>query len=646
MSVLMSLGKSAMFANYAALQATGHNIANANTPGYSRQEVELATATGQFTGAGFFGKGVDVVSVRRTADAFLTRESQLAAAQASQDAARYEQLQRLEKVFATGEQGLGYASGQLLNAFVDVANRPQDASARQVVLARAEELASRFRAANDQLDALGAGVRQDVSTSVGTVNGLAQRVAELNQRIAVAQGSGQPPNDLLDQRDELVKQISGFLQVTTIQADDGSLGLFIGGGQRLVLGNQALQLRAVPDDFDPQRVGIALMESGSARVLQADALGGGSIAGLLVFQDEDLSAARASIGQMASAIAGRLNDQQALGLDMRSPPGTGAPLFALGAPRVLPAAGNSASPGPSIAVTDVTQLQASDYELRNDVAPGTYLLTRLSDGLQRTVVPGEVVDGFRVDVGAPAPAATDRYLLQPASQAAGAMRRALDDARGIAAAAPVAATTGTSNTGTMSVAGLRVTDPAIDPALTATVRFTDGFGNYDWELRDAANTLVASGGATWQAGTPIGINGFELSLAGVPAAGDTVAVAATPYPASNNGNALALLGLRDERMVGAQDLGNGTLVPGLTITDAYASAMAAVGVKVQSAGAQSRISQAVSSNAEALRADASGVNLDEEAARLIQYQQGYQAAAKVMQVAQSVFETLLQMGVR
>lgn len=645
MSGLMSIGTRAMFANYAALQTTGHNIANASTEGYSRQSTELATSGGQYTGAGFFGQGVDVASVTRAADAFLTRESQLATAQASQDATRHEQLQRLEKVFATGEQGLGYASGQLLNAFIDVANRPQDAAARQVVLARAEEVAARFRSANAQIDQLQAGVTQDLTTSVATVNGLAKRVAEINQRIAAAQGGGQPPNDLLDQRDALVKEISGYLQVTTIAADDGSLGLFVGGGQRLVLGTQALELKVVPDDYDPQRVRVAIAETGGNRLLDGSALAGGSIAGLLAFQDEDLTAARASIGQMASALSGRLNEQQALGLDLRTPPGSGAALFAVAAPRVLPAAGNTGANTVSLAIADVSQLQASDYELRGDPSvPGQYTLTRLSDGLVRTVVAGDTVDGFTIGIGIPAPAAADRFLLQPTSQAATAMRRVLDDPRGIAAASPVAATTGSANTGTASVASLRVVDPSIDPSLTASISFTDASGSYDWELRDAANTLVASGSATWSAGTAIALNGFELELAGVPAAGDTVQVAATQFPAANNGNALALLALRDEAMVGEQDLGGGTIVPGQSITDAYASAMAAVGVKVQSAASQSQISSAVATNADALKAQKTGVNLDEEAARLIQYQQGYQAAAKMLQVAQSVFDTLLQMG--
>ena len=123
---LMSIGMRAMNANLAALQTTGHNISNANVPGYSRQQVELATATGQFTGAGFFGKGVDMVTVTRSHNEFLTREAAASKSLGAGDQARFEQLARLERLFPLGEQGLGYASGQLLNAMVDLASRPQD----------------------------------------------------------------------------------------------------------------------------------------------------------------------------------------------------------------------------------------------------------------------------------------------------------------------------------------------------------------------------------------------------------------------------------------------------------------------------------------------------------------------------------------
>src|SRR3954470_3959567 len=179
-SALMSIGMRAMFANYSSMQTTGHNIANAQTPGYSRQTVELATSGGQFTGAGFFGKGVDVVTVQRASDQFLTMQSAAAGSTAAMDDGRASKLKQLENVFPTGDAGLGAAMGEFLNAFVDLANSPSDSSARQVILSDAAQVPDRFASAGQQLDALQSGVSSDLKSQVAEVNGLTAQIATLN----------------------------------------------------------------------------------------------------------------------------------------------------------------------------------------------------------------------------------------------------------------------------------------------------------------------------------------------------------------------------------------------------------------------------------------------------------------------------------
>lgn len=635
---LMSIGTRAMLASTAALATTGHNIANATVDGYTRQRAELATATGQFTGGGFIGKGVDVTTVTRAHDAFLTREAAVAQSLSAMDAARAGQLDRLERVFATGEAGIGYAANQFLDSLVDVANRPADPSARQVVLGRAEGLASRMRSAGAQLDALQHGISEELTNTVAEVNGIAGRLARINSQVVATQGGGHAPNDLLDERDRLLQRLASLVQVTTIADDDGAVNVFVAGGQRLVLGGDAQPLVVVPDAYDAQRVAVGIREGSELRTLPSELFGGGAIAGLLRFQSDDLGAARNRLGQIAASLTAAVNEQQSLGLDLLQPAGAGAPLFAAGAPRVLPAASNARDASgafiaaPTLVIADASLLQASDYELRADPSgvPGAWQVTRLADGLVRTVADGATIDGFTLDLGAPLPAATDRFVLQPVARASNGMRLVLEDPRGIAAAAPVSATMGAANSGSASVQSLRAADASIDPSLTASIAFTDDNGSYAWELRDGGGTLVSSGTGSWAPAAPIALNGFELRLAGVPRNGDTIAVAKTAFPASNNGNAMALLALRDA-----------TLVTGATVTDAWASALADVGVRVQTAHTAADIAATVAADAKAARDNTSGVNLDEEAARLIQYQQSYQAAAKILQVAQQVFDALL-----
>ncbi|MDP1900669.1 MAG: flagellar hook-associated protein FlgK [Rubrivivax sp.] len=550
LSPLMSLGMKALAANYAALQTTGNNIANASVVGYSRQQVELSTSPGQFTGAGFFGRGVDVASVTRSHDEFLTREAAATKAMASMDSARLAKLQQLETIFKPGEGGLGDATTQLFNAFVDMASQPNDLSARQVALARAADLASRFNESASALKSIQDGVDADLGVSVAQVNSLARSIANANQRIVELRGLGQPANDLLDERDRLIGKLSEQLQVTRIDAPDGSVGVFIGGGQRLVLGSNAAELKLVPDASDPTRSAVAVMDGSNPRTLDESVLGGGKVAGLLRFQNNDLAAARDLLGELASEVTTAVNDQQARGLTLGQ--AAGPALFAL------------------------------------DPA----------NGIGMTVL--------------------------------------LADPKDLAAASPLVATTAATNLGTAAVAELRVTAaPLPFPGVSETFTFADAVAPATGFTYTSSLTGVA---LPWVPGQALqGANGFTLQISGVPAAGDVIAVDPTPASAlaSNNGNALSLAALRDAALVG-----------GRTLTDAWAQAMADVGVRTQSAQASSEISTAVADQAELSRSSQAGINLDEEAARLIQYQQSYQAAAKVLQVAQAIFDTLLQTAAR
>ena len=665
MSGLMSFGVSAMFANQAALQTIGQNIANANTPGYSRQSVVLTTPDGQYTGSGFFGKGVNVQTVMRSHNAFLTREAAASKSTAFMDATHMEQLSQLEKLFPPGENGLGFAAGQFLNAMVDVASRPADPSARQVVLGRATELAARFSSAGQQLVDLQAGVVSDLKADVSQVNQIAKQIAAANDQIARSNGTGHTPNDLLDQRDELISRLSQYVQVSTLPANDGTVGVFIGGGQRLVLGATAQELSITQDPYDGSRAALSISESNGTRTLDASVMTGGSITALLLYQNKDLQDARNYLGQMAAAMATRVNDQQALGMDLSDPPGKGAPIFGIGAARTLPANTNARNPdgsftaGVKATITNASLLQASAYKLSADPSgtPGAYQLTRLSDGLTRTVFDGDSVDGFKIDFTSAAPGVGDSFMIEPVAQAAVDMKRTLDQTSGIAAASPLTASTDVNNKGTLTVNSLYAVNSQLNPAQAP---MTIAFGAPDPTDPNKVQytiTLADSSVLTgiWAAGQPIGnqpgaappINlGFQLSLNGVPRNGDRITLDPTKFPANNNGNAKAFLEIQKETFVGQRIQPDGSIALGATINDAYAAAMSEIGARVQGATYLSGVSTSVAADAEATRAGEAGVNIDEEAARLMQFQQGYQAAAKVLQAAQTIFDELLKIAAR
>jgi flagellar hook-associated protein 1 FlgK len=652
-SNLLNLGARAMLANQAALAVAGHNIANVNTPGYSRQTAAFETATPQFTGAGFVGKGVDVANISRSYNRFLSVEAYGARAEAARDQTLRTNLERLEQLFPPGEQGLGNAANQFLNAMIDLTSRPADPSSRQVVLGRAQELASRFASAGTQLADLQAGVNTELRIQVGKVNDLARQLAQVNNAIAQLAGSGKDPNDLLDQRDQLVYDISQYVAISTVEPGDGTITVFVGGGQKLVLGAQAEQLAVEGDAFDPLRSRVSLVQPGGLLPLDDSLLAAGSIAGLLKFQNDDLQAARNGLGQLATALALRVNERQALGLDLSNPPGAGAPLFDVGTPQALPASTNAKDAfgnylaGVAVTWVEPNQLQASSYLLKADPAvPGSYLLTRESDGLVRSVADGDIVDGFQISFNPAAPGAFDQFRIEPVATAALNMRRILDAPQGLAAASPITAVTNVANTGTATVDTLYVVDPAGVNVGAQLPEFIFGTANADGSVNYQVVGLFGTLNGVWRAGQPIGNEagialGFELRLNGVPRNGDRITIDATLYPDQNNGNAKAFLDLQTEAFVGQRPLAGGGLGSGFTFSDAYAGLVGDIGTRTQSARFLSEVSTNVASEALTARESEAGVNLDEEAARLLQFQQAYQASARLLQVAQATFDELL-----
>ena len=382
MSVL-NIGTRALQANQVALQTTGNNIANVNTPGYSRQSVVLRAVDGQFSGGGFVGKGVDIQTIQRNFSAFLTRQAAMTTAVSAGDSARANKLVQLEGIFPGGTNGLGASISDMLNAFSDVASAPTDLTARTVALTRIDETASRMRAASQSLDELQSAVKQELAQKSDAINTLAQGIAAVNEEIARAMGTGQTPNDLLDRRDQLVRELNQYVQTTSIPASDGTVGIFLASSQALVLGTTVSPVSIVQDEFgDTLKSKLAITRGGQTITLDENTLGGGEVAGLLRFQNSDLVEGRNLLGRLTLAISTEMNAQHRLGLDLDG--NFGGDLFTqidINTPQnVLGAALNQTSANLTLAITDASQFAASDYEITfNSATDGT--ITRKSDGV-------------------------------------------------------------------------------------------------------------------------------------------------------------------------------------------------------------------------------------------------------------------------
>ena len=622
MSGLLSTGSSALLAFQRALGTVSHNVANAATPGYSRQRVELAARPGQPTAGGYIGQGVDVASLQRLADGLVFARQ----VDSSGELGRLQQLSsmasRVDSLVSDTSTGLSTQWSAFFGAADAVATGPTSSVARSQLLAAGDQLASRWRTLDGQLAGLDAESGQRIQSTIGDANRLAGEIAELNRNISAAGRNASP--DLIDARALRIDQLATLVGADTVMQDDGSLNVFTGGGQALVLGNQAMQLATVADPFRPDRVQIALQGGGGNVRLPSTSVSG-ELGGLLEFRDRVLDPARAELGRLATVFASGFNAAQRAGVDYNGAPG--ADFFTLAPPRVDAHAGNTGAATITAAVDDVGALKGNDLVLRFD---GAWSATRADTG---EPVPmsgsGTAADPFKVagvslQVGG-TPAVGDRYSLRPTADAAGNLRLALTDPYKIAAAAPLQAQADVANLGDARAASTQVTDSAAFASFAgATIEFID----------DGQYTIDGNGPYPYAAGSPIAdaAAGWSLSLTGTPVAGDRFTLGRTPPRSSDNGNALAL-GDFDRR--GILDGGTQSLTDGLSQLTARAGTEArhaALGLEGQGA---------IHDQIVAERESVSGVNLDEEAADMMRFQQAYQAAAQVISTADTMFQTLL-----
>ncbi|MDC2862391.1 MULTISPECIES: flagellar hook-associated protein FlgK [unclassified Delftia] len=648
---LLNVGSRALMANQIALQTTGHNIANVNTAGYSRQSVAFQTSPGQNMGSGYIGNGVDVNTILRNFNDLLNRQAATASAVSAADSARATSLAQMQEVFSGGKTGLGAAITDMMNSFGDVAGAPTDPSARQVALTRMNELAARFRSASAQLDELDYSAKQQMGNDVTVVNSLAGQVATLNAQISRSIASGQTPNDLLDQRDQLVRNINKYVQTSQIPADDGTISLFVGGSQPLVLGSSSAQLTLKEATEFPGSGKMALyfqQPGGQSVELTPSMLGGGEIAGLLQFQGSDLTEGRNLLGRMALAIGDTLNQQNNLGLTLSGQSGSNLFKLSMVSNGSTTGAQWTGATTPTTTVVDASQLKASDYQVVfGSTAPAGKVI-RLSDGkvtdfTDMADLSSKEIDGLRFDLKAEG-VQGNSILFRPMAAGAHDIQAAVHSPNDLAVANPVAASIKSLGDATLQMGGIQVSAGFdLSTFAGAEVSFSkNGAGQLEYTITPApAGGIPATG--LYTSGQAIQLApGLQVKITGTPAINGTNSDKVTLGKATDPqygtayqrdaGNASSFLALRDSKLFDGST----------TLSDGFSTAMAQVGTRTQSAQYAAKLSETIAKNLEADRTAVSGVNLDEEAAKLLQYQQSYQASAKMLQVAQSIFDSVLQ----
>ncbi len=631
---LFNIGLSGLNTAQNALTTVSHNLSNSTTPGYSRQNAIIASAGALYQGSGYYGQGVQTTSVTRSYSAFLTTQLNNAQSLSSQLSTYQTQISQIDNLLSNSTSSLSKVMQSFFSAVQGVANTPADPSARQNMISSAQTLAGQMRSTSDFFTQLQSGVNTQLKSSVTQVNDYTKQIATLNTQIAAAtaSGNGQPPNDLLDQRDQAVSSLSQLIGVKVVVQDGTSYNVSLSDGEPLVLGGTSYSMQAVTSSADPSRTVVAISRpGGGAMQLDDSTVSGGSIGGLLQFRSQTLDPAQNAIGQLSVVLGQTVNAQQALGIGLTGQQGTN--LFQVGTPTVLTNANNTGNAQLNASVTNSSALTNSDYTLSFD---GTnYTLVRASDKQTMATVAAAgatyplsiSADGVTMQLTA-GMVSGDSFQVQPTRNAAASFNLIMTDPAGIAAAAPsrVDATSTNTGSGTASLSSVAPGYTMLAGPLTATY---NGAGYTFTDATGAAVTPTSS--STSGSTTSYVINGQTFSFGGTPKTGDTFKLSSNVGGVSNNSNMLQMAALQNAKTIGGISSYN----------DAYAQLVNSVGSQANSLNVEATSQQSITTQIQTQQQSVSGVNVDEETVSLMQYQQLYQANAQVIQAANTMFQTLL-----
>ena len=639
---MFSIGLSGLNAAQNALNTSSNNISNVYTPGYNRELAQL--------GEGRVGGGVRVNDIERQFNTYVADQLNSAKTQSSASETYYNQVSQIDNLLADREAGLAPLMQGFFSSLEDLASSPSDPAARQGVLGQANTLSSQFRSFDGYLQDMQGNINSQIKDEITQINNTAEQIAGLNKEIALARArTGEAPNSLLNQRDHMVSELNERMNLRLNVQDGKTYNISLPNGQPLVTGTNSFQLEAVQADYDPQRTVVGYRDGGGNLVqLDESTITGGALGGLMTFRSETLDKTQNQIGQLAVSLATAFNEQHKLGVDLNGD--QGEDFFAVRAPQSYGHKGNSEPDLLTSVAFDpetVDKLRATDYTVsfdenldpvvtRND--NGQVLSSTDPDSANYVDVTGwtggagngsgEITfggvtlsfsSGNNVQEG-------DSFEIQPVRRAANGMETNISDVDKIAAAS-FADIEGDLNIGKVNFDGAFATNE-----------------NYTFEFEGSrinTPTDINVNGETYDSDVPLAvgdriqIDGIEFTLNELPKDGEesTLTISLSDASSGDNRNALALQNLQSESIVGAS----------ATVSGAYASIVSDVGNRTNITEVNLDARQGLTDQLTAVQQSESGVNLDEEAANLIRYQQYYQANARVIDTAGTLMDTILNL---
>jgi len=673
MASLINIGMSGLGAAQSGMYTLGNNIANADVESYSRQQNVQKTKGGQQVGQVFIGSGTTLADVRRVYNAFLENQLRTTTSLSSEASSYLDQITPLDTSLSGSDTGITAALQSFFSAMQDAAAKPTEDASRQLLLTSAQSLAKRFNTLSAQLNQQNSNINSNMASLADQVNSLTKTIADLNEQISrVSAVSGQP-NDLLDQRDGAVRQLSSLIGTDVVERE-GNYDIYLKNGQALVLGKTTQTLGVQASATDPTRMSL-ILNRGSTKMDVTSSATGGELGGLIRYRSETLDPALNELGRVALVVADAINSQLAQGIDKNGD--FGATLFgdinsaAAISQRSIARTGNSAGSGNlDVTIKDTGKLSTSDYQV-TFTSDKQYTVRKLPDGTDMGSYsldddPAPVIDGFSLSLNGGALSAGDSFKITPTRNAAASIDTVLTDPKRLALSSPLTATSGSGNKGTGVItqptltSQLDIYDAAQRTQLQNGLKYSTPvklvFGDeatspQAYKMYDAKGTEIGSGTIVpgqenkLQLSVPmVDANGnslggnftFEMSVSGAPKNGDSYTVALTAAGSADNRNGQSIIDLQTKATVEVGADGKG-----ISITDAYAKLVSNVGGKAGQAQMDSDATSALQTSALDSRNGLSGVSIDEETGNLIKFQQYYTASSQIIKAAQETFATLI-----
>ena len=675
MADLLNIGLSGVHSSQAHLSTTGHNISNVNTEGYSRQEVNTESIQGNRHGSYFVGQGAMIASLDRAYDKFAFADNIMNTSNNAYSSEAYSQQRQLDMLLSNETTG---ATGTVLNTFTginSVVDNPNSLETRAVFLETASNMVNQYNNLYKHLEVQYNGINVDIENSAASVTELAESIAQLNLKISYLNDKEgiDNPNDLLDKRDEALTKLSEFVDVSVIDSHDGMINVYIGSGQGLVMGNHAQKVVTVNGQPDPSRKEIALTIKDKQLVINGSKLGG-KISALLDVRENDIEVAFNQLGQNVIGLTHAINEQQKQGETLDGQ--IGQTLFndindvETMKQRVLSHTDGKGTAQLSVKIDNLTDLSPDEYNLKvdeYDSVAGTlsFTVTNQRTHEKETLSIDDLSESRRIDVpntgfsiAFDSISTTDpmvagkEFTLRPTRLAAQQMTLEERDPRRVAAAdAEIKAVVNPANTGSAKFRISEINDKLnplyMDETNPLMVKVSNVTGNViTYDVVDTNGIIITDpstnttlGGLTATVDPLSGkaqfsLGGVVMDLeAGIPDVGDQVSLNYNQTGEGDNRNMLAMADLQSAKIMNDNKA---------TFQDIYSSMVSELGTKTENSDIAMQSSAVLLNQSFERIQEVSGVNMDEEAANLLLYQQHYSAAARVITVAGELFNTILQ----